>query len=378
MRVIKYIELFAGVGGFSAGIKRAGVPWRLVWFNQYEPGRKAQNAHRVMCEHFGVFRDLSGINTTNYDIRAVNKNNIPEHDLIVGGFPCQDYSVANANAAGISGKKGALFWQIIDTINAKRSQFLLLENVDRLLRSPKQQRGADFAVILSALHEAGYNVQWSVINAADYGEPQRRRRLYLFVYRNGLNIDRLFYDAFNAEQVKTKTFALNGIGAYDFFDRGVMVNGNIQTTKTKPLASSQKTLRSCLQADAPQRYYIKDVDRWRQKKAGKPAAMFTTKTGETYKYTEGALQFPDDIDAPARTILTGEGSLLRTSHVIQDPKTKQLRTLTPLECERLQAFDDNWTASAPETNRRFLMGNAVNVNIIKLVAISINDIIQGL
>lgn len=186
---LNYVELFAGVGGFSLGIKRAGVPWRLVWWNQYEPKRKGQTAADIFREHFDQRLDVDGNDTNNCDIYAVKKSKIPSFDLLVGGFPCQDYSVANANAKGLTGSKGALFWQIIETLETKRPRFILLENVDRLLRSPKPSRGSDWLAILRALDAAGYCVEWSVLNAAHYGEPQKRKRLYIFGYRKELKLN---------------------------------------------------------------------------------------------------------------------------------------------------------------------------------------------
>ena len=107
-------------------------------------------------------------------------------DMIVGGFPCQDYSVARSkkNELGIEGKKGVLFWEIIRATEVIRPKYLILENVDRLLKAPSNQRGRDFAIMLAAFNQLGYSVEWRVINAADYGRAQRRRRVFFFVFRN--------------------------------------------------------------------------------------------------------------------------------------------------------------------------------------------------
>ena len=108
---------------------------------------------------------------------------MPDHDLLVGGFPCQDYSVAHTGAQSIEGKKGVLWWSINDIIRAHHPRFILLENLDRLLKSPAKQRGRDFGIILRCLEDEGYLAEWRVINAAEYGNAQRRRRTFIFAVK---------------------------------------------------------------------------------------------------------------------------------------------------------------------------------------------------
>jgi len=173
MKSIKVAELFAGVGGFRIGLKRASDRFSVVWSNQWEPSTKRQAASEIYAARFG---DAGHCNA---DSSTVPVKNSPKHDLLAGGFPCQDYSVARTlkQAQGLAGKKGVLWWEIHRILQAHQPAFLLLENVDRLLKSPAGQRGRDFAVMLASLADLGYVVEWRVINAADYGMPQRRRRV---------------------------------------------------------------------------------------------------------------------------------------------------------------------------------------------------------
>ncbi len=173
---ITVVELFAGVGGFRIGLEAASSRYETVWANQWEPGRKSQHAYDCYVHHFG-----QSINHSNEDI-SVAKTQVPEHTLLVGGFPCQDYSVAATNAKGIQGKKGVLWWEINDILTQQRPSFVLLENVDRLIKSPAKQRGRDFGIILRCMTDLGYDVEWRVINAADYGFMQKRRRVFIFGY----------------------------------------------------------------------------------------------------------------------------------------------------------------------------------------------------
>lgn len=240
-------ELFAGVGGFRCGlnsIKKISdtdkkEKWDTVWFSQWEPGKAKQWAHDCYLNRFGQALDLTGEDTTNMDIAQVNKINIPDHNLLVGGFPCQDYSVARglSGEKGIEGKKGVLWWSIRDVIQAKKPAFVLLENVDRLLKSPSKQRGRDFGIILACLQEEGYSVEWRVINAAEYGAVQRRRRTFIFAYKNetkyAKNIcQKIQYDKENREA--NIPAAMRLIQQDGFFAKGFPVNKieekNIDTT----------------------------------------------------------------------------------------------------------------------------------------------------
>lgn len=175
-------ELFAGVGGFRVGLEKSDSNWETVWANQWEPGKKSQYAFECYVSHFG-----ENNNYINEDISNIDKKGIPNHNLLVGGFPCQDYSVARTGAKGMEGKKGVLWWQIRDILETKQPKFVLLENVDRLLKSPANQRGRDFGVILACFNDLGYSVEWRVINAAEYGFAQRRRRTFIFAYKNDTN-----------------------------------------------------------------------------------------------------------------------------------------------------------------------------------------------
>ena len=141
---IKVVELFAGVGGFRLGLDKKN--YDIVWSNQWEPSTKKQHASLVYEARFG--KD----NHSNEDINEVvmrNVEEVPDHDLLVGGFPCQDYSVATTlhNSKGLKGKKGVLWWAIHRILEKKKHKprYLLLETVDRLLKSPANQRGRDFA-----------------------------------------------------------------------------------------------------------------------------------------------------------------------------------------------------------------------------------------
>ena len=383
-------ELFAGVGGFRVGLEKSDSSWNTVWANQWEPGKKSQHAFDCYVKNFGENK-----NYINEDIASVNKETIPNHNLLVGGFPCQDYSVAHTGAEGIEGKKGVLWWQIRDVLETKQPKFVLLENVDRLLKSPANQRGRDFGVILACFNDLGYSVEWRVINAAEYGFAQRRRRTFIYAYKNYrpgksrakkaasilIALKKLenivFKDGFFVSEFKITNntngklydFKYNDIYdvsdnfKLDFKNAGIMRNNQIYTVDVIPQENKPTVLRKIIEdKEVDEKYYIGNkLEKWEYLKGAKDI-LRKAGTPHEYHFREGAIPFPDSLDKPARTMLTSESSLNRSTHVIEDPKTKLYRKLTPIETERINGFPDDWTNTGmPESFRYFCMGNALVV-----------------
>ena len=398
-------ELFAGVGGFRLGFERLNSGWETTWFSQWEPGARTQWAHDCYVSHFGESPDMNGELHTGEDIAEMKKENIPDHTLLVGGFPCQDYSVAHtlASSKGIEGKKGVLWWQIRDTIIAKKPPFCIFENVDRLLKSPAKQRGRDFGVILSCLAELGYSAEWRVVNAATYGAAQRRRRTFIFAYRNDTEYGKrqqsknaeeiIFTDGMMAQAFPvTKNGEINNAilptdivdvsdsFAFDFRPTGYMTGGKVYTVNIKEIEEEPILLGAILQKNVDESFYIKDEARmakWVYLKGAKKIPRVSA-TGHEYVFSEGPIAFPDPWDRPGRTMLTSESTLNRSTHVVSDPGTGNLRILTPIEAERLQGFDDDWTNTGmPQRMRFFCMGNALVVPMITRMGKVLDEIIKN-
>lgn len=405
------VELFAGVGGFRCGLNHVELKndkvvekgnWKCLWANQWEPATKSQEAYDCYVKRFG------SDNVSNVDIFEVDKHEIPDHTLLVGGFPCQDYSVAQtlSNSKGIEGKKGVLWWAIEQTLAIKQPPFVLLENVDRLLLSPAKQRGRDFGMILRSFYENGYDVQWRVINAGEYGLPQKRRRTYIFAYHKSTNYykkmqkiserDICFEKGIFAKQFPIKDgyekIVKNDISEYkdllevsdkfksEFYNTGVMINGGIYSVKTKPDYNLVYPLRNIREEEkVDDKYFLTDaqIEKFAYLKGAKRIPRLKP-NGEPYTYSEGAMPFPDNLDAPARTMLTSESGVSRTTHVIEDFKTKKLRLLTPKECERINGFPDDWTNTGMSDKKRyFMMGNALVVGVIERIGKEIENIIDN-
>jgi len=402
---IRVVELFAGVGGFRVGLERSSKLFKTVWNNQWEPSTKKQDASMVYQRRFGIEGH------SNLDINTVATDDIPECDLLVGGFPCQDYSVATTlkNSGGIMGKKGVLWWEIYRILNEcnHKPDILFLENVDRLLKSPAKQRGRDFAIILASLSDLGYAVEWRVINAADYGMPQRRRRTYIVGYHKNCNIFEemiakdlssandwllkygIIAKAFpvNEEVSKLREFGIEGdlmmvsdkfntgedaISAGPFLNTGIIVNRMVTTLETVPEYDGMRVNLGDILIDEDEvadEFFIKDEDlpKWKYQKGGKKEKRMSSE-GYEYTYSEGPMAFPDYLDRPSRTIITGEGgnSPSRFKHVVLTPSGRY-RRLTPVELERLNMFPDNHTfaAGVTDSRRAFLMGNALVTGIVE-------------
>jgi DNA (cytosine-5)-methyltransferase 1 len=399
-KTIRVVELFAGVGGFRIGLEAASDAYRTIWNNQWEPSTTRQDASLVYQARFG------SEGHSNVDINLVKTKDIPDHDLLVGGFPCQDYSVAStlSRSGGIEGKKGVLWWQIYRILDEKgenRPNYIFFENVDRLLGSPAKQRGRDFAIILASLSDLGYTVEWRVVNAADYGMPQRRRRTYIVGYREGTPAynevndlgNWVLYDGVMAKAFPSvqkdqsqSSFDIEGTikevsdnfnkGRKDspFGNAGVMRERHVLSFDVQAVyEGTTMTLGNNIidEEMVPEEFFIpeSEVSKWEYEKGAKKINR-TSKEGYDYVFSEGAMAFPDYLDRPSRTIITGEGgpSASRFKHVIKTGSGRY-RRLVPIELERLNMFPDNHTyhPEVSDGRRAFLMGNALVCGIVQAI-----------
>jgi DNA (cytosine-5)-methyltransferase 1 len=407
---IRVAELFAGIGGFRIGFESANKKlkqsdlFKVVWSNQWEPGEKAQHASRVYEHRFGPEGH------SNEDISTVDPGRIPKFDVLVGGFPCQDYSVAKPlnMSNGLEGKKGVLWWDIHRFVEKQKPKMAILENVDRLLVSPGNQRGRDFAIMLASLSDLGYAIEWRIINAAEYGFSQRRRRIFIIAHKKGtegyrrikassieaLTSSGLIAAAFpiTTDTLIADTFELTGEvweitenfnkgvgGKSPFLNAGICFNRKVTTQKTLPLYKGKvKTLGSVLvdESKVPDEYFItpSELKIWKQHKGAK-RIMRTKKNGIQYEYAEGAMSFPDSVEKPARTIITSEGGRTpsRFKHVVKTPSGRY-RRLLPVELEQLSGFPKRHTdlPGLTDARRAFFIGNALVTGIIDKFAVTIS------
>lgn len=386
-------ELFAGVGGFRVGLARSG--WKTVFSNQWEPSTKSQHASDVYVANFGADGH------SNVDIATVDR--IPKVDLLVGGFPCQDYSVAKSlNASkGLEGKKGVLWWEILRLVQGAKPKFIFLENVDRLLKSPSSQRGRDFAVMLKTLGDEGYLIEWRVVSASEYGFPQRRIRVFIVATRAGTKplspsehvlktgiLARALpllqspesaeeIDLSDSPDVISERFNVAGSKS-PFQNSGVYYQGTAWTFKVKAAYGGPKRVLGDIllgKEEIPGEYFVDSgrLKEWEFLKGAKTIERTHKGSGTKYNYAEGKMAFPDLLTNPSRTILTGEGGSTpsRFKHIIEVGKA--FRRLVPIELERLNGFPDNWTRHGAngqeisDARRAFFMGNALVVGLVARV-----------
>ena len=396
------IELFAGVGGFRLALERSN--WETVLANQWEPATTSQQAFDCYQRHFQGQGENTNIDVAELVSRIVEKKRkIPKADMIVGGFPCQDYSVAKSlnSAKGLEGKKGVLWWEIHSLAKLVKPKFVFLENVDRLLKSPSTQRGRDFAIMLRTLGDLGYLIEWRVINAAEAGFPQRRIRIYIVATKGGnlqtnapdavIRESGVFARAFPVKAIgKMKTITIDadpvsitenfgaGLKKSPFLGAGVYHNGVAYTSEVENLPpNSRATLGDILvpSNSVPAEFFVdsSSIGEWERLKGKKTITRIHKASGFEFKYSEGSMAFPDSTDKPSRTIVTGEGgtSPSRFKHIIET--NHRYRRLTPVELERLNGFPDDWTKFDVDGNqisdvkRAFFMGNALVVGVVEKI-----------
>lgn len=420
---LRVMELFAGVGGFHMGLEQVnqqrisqGLPpaFDVVWANQWEPASRAQTAAQVYEARWGlapVNRDLFEVLEDSQELARLDALS---PDVLVGGFPCQDFSVAKplSQSHGLEGAKGVLWWAIHRLLEIRQQagkpiQTVLLENVDRLLSSPGKCKGRDFGIILASLQALGYAVAWQVVNAADYGCAQRRRRVFILAthqsslqyqsWKQGLDeapMDWLtsgspMCHAFPAKpDGKLRHFTLAEVAANapeqsfsgpsaktPFLKSGVCIEGNVWTINVRAdfgwigqLLAGNDAAQTIGQVVAktmlvPDKYFIaqEELPKWRYVKGSKSEPR-VSKNGYAYEFSEGALPFPEPLDKPSRTVLTSEvgASASRTRHVVEHPDGR-LRRLIPEEVEELMGFPRGFTLlpGISDARRGFLMGNAL-------------------
>ena len=343
---MKYVDLFAGIGGFRYGIKRVYADrsekrgskadqeeykrQRLQpkegedfstesrWFSKRTTN---QSYKRPLCVYSNewdkyansVYRKHYG-ECDNRDIRTVKASEIPDHDLLCGGFPCQSFSVAGKRG-GFNDTRGTLFFEIARIAHEKQPRLLLLENVKGLLN---HDSGRTFATILFSLDELGYDAEWQVLNSKNFGVPQNRERVFIIGHLRGTS--------------RPQVFPLENSGGKDTRIIGQDVAYTIDANYHKGTNTLEKSRRSLVQLNQP-----------------------THSNDRVYG---------DDGIAP--TLNTMQGGR-------RQPKIKldaEIRRLTPVECERLQGFPDNWTAfdadgkPVSDTQRYKMCGNAVTTNVI--------------
>lgn len=318
MRKYKYFSLFTGIGGFEYGI---GPEHECVGFSEID-----KYAVQIYKKHYP--------NHKNYgDITKINEKELPDFDLLCGGFPCQSFSIAGKRA-GFNDTRGTLFFDIARILKEKRPRLLLLENVKGLL---SHDDGNTFKTIIATLTELGYDLQWQVLNSKNHGVPQNRERVFIVGHLRGTP--------------RPEVFPLEGSECKDFA-------GTIQRENKKTKVGTLRT--------------HKDGWGFREKKDG----LSPTIPARARAREDGSGQ-PVILQRPRGKNMGGVHSISPTvsANSFQDNNHAydgiRIRRLTPMECERLQGFPDNWTEGVSDTQRYKTLGNAVTTKVIRDICIKL-------
>ncbi len=330
---MNYFSMFSGIGGFELGIQRAydrlccekqeeGLQGVQQERNSPSPSSKVRHPQAIgyseinkyaiatYQKHFGGHKNYG--NAT-----KIKPEEIPDFDILVGGFPCQAFSIAGSRK-GFDDTRGTLFFDIARILKVKQPKMFLLENVKGLLN---HDGGNTFTKILQTIDELGYDAEWQVLNSKHFGVPQNRERVFIIGHLRGESFSQIFPITGNDQESNTKIG--KGVKAYD-----VLNNREV---------SEMGTLRAG-GSNTPSWFVAHNI------------------------YGGFKEDKPREFKEYSPTIRTPKGG----GHLPSLTNGIKIRRLTPTECERLQGFPDNWTLGS-DTQRYKQCGNAVTVNVIEAI-----------
>jgi len=322
---MRYLSLFSGIGGFELGIQNAlskterkqqgGTEVDSSMHGQKQLGAQCvgyseidKYAVQIYQKHFPEHHNYG-------DITKIKEDELPDFDLLVGGFPCQSFSIAGKRG-GFSDTRGTLFFDIARILKQKQPRLLLLENVKGLLSHDK---GATFLTIIRTLDELGYDLQWQVLNSKNFGVPQNRERVFIVGHLRGTSRPEVFPIA-------------NDGGSTDELPR------HVANTLTRRYEGAQAVGT-----------YIGEGKLDAQIKQIRGGSQ-----GNRVYEPRGGLSVTLASQAGGMGAKTG---LYSTGDM-------KIRRLTPTECARLQGFPDNWHEGVSDTQAYKCYGNAVTVNVV--------------
>jgi len=343
---MRYLSLFSGIGGFEVGIANANKRKRApvcVGFSEID-----RYATEIYSKHFPKHKNYG-------DITKIKAEDLPDFDLVVGGFPCQAFSIAGKRG-GFSDTRGTLFFDIARILSAKRPRLLLLENVKGLL---SHDEGRTFRTIITTLDELGYDCQWQVLNAKDFGVPQNRERIFIVGHLRGTRRPEVFpFGESSGDPVQGSGERKNAqalTGSYGDNGRGTHIE--VGTLRTHKDGQGFRKIKSGLSPTIPARA--------REDGSGQPV-IFMRETKDGFHMARNDKK-KSSIQGTHVTYPKGKAHALSTAH---KPMTKQLggvRRLTPIECERLMGFPDSWTEGVSDTQRYKCLGNGVVTKCVEAV-----------
>lgn len=369
---MKFIDLFAGIGGFRYGLQKVATEsdcgsdsesgasqhgqraFYCVWSNEWD-----KYASQIYKKHYGE--------CDTRDIRTVDTSEIPDHDLLCAGFPCQSFSIAGKRL-GFEDTRGTMFFEIARVIRDKRPRYFLLENVKGLL---SHDEGKTFQTILGVLSDLGYEYQWQVLNSKNFGVPQNRERIFIIGHLRETSRPEVFpigesysisHQTKYAEQAGRSRISSTIDARYGSLRNAgetyLHYIGGIKGKRDMWLKDNKQNSRNFSQG---QRVYSSDgiasTIAGNAGGLGGKTGLYAIPvlTPDRMEKRQNGRRFKNDGD-PAFTLTSQD------KHGVYDGLS--IRRLTPVECERLQGFPDNWTEGISDTQRYKCLGNAVTTLVI--------------
>ena len=394
--MIKIFSMFSGVGGFELGFQQANLQTQVVGFCEID-----KYASQILETKFKGIKNYG-------DATTIDETKLPNFDILVGGFPCQSFSMAGKRK-GFDEARGTLFFDVARILAHKKPRNFILENVKGLL---SHNKGKTFETILGILSDLGYIVEWELLNSKNYGVPQSRERMYIVGHLRGQSRPKVFSfregngvsetsrkkERERSSQVsstitsnyKRGTHAMGeqyilepkeltknlGQGQRVYSTNGASVSikalGGGQGGKTGLYKIPQATKQGYEWADLGDSVNLQNLkSKTRRGRVGKQIAQTLDTGNQQYTIVQATI-------TPSRKNKSQNGRRFKDNeepmftltqndvHGVMHNKT-QIRRLTPIECERLQGFPDNWTEGLSDTQRYKCMGNAVTTNVVEWV-----------
>lgn len=360
-----HLSLFSGIGGADLAFE-SGAGATTVGFSEIDP-----KASDLLGKHWPKTPNLG-------DIRGIDGKNFEGINIITGGFPCQDVSIAGRRA-GLAGERSGLFWEFVRIAKSARPEWIVLENVSGLLSSGGRR---DLGAIIGTLVELGYSVGWRVLNAQYFGVPQRRRRIFIVGYLGDIkrpgevlfeqgSLSRSFESGRKARKNSSgesgKSLETSGVtNALTVRYGGSGGIGDVNDAQGElliPVGTHQENLAGSLGAHISGGHRI-DLDN-----AG--AYVVRMREGKP-----GGGKGPLISEGTSLTLATGNDQTVFQPLIrgdIEKDITLAVRKLMPIECERLQGFPEGWTEGFTDTVRYRMLGNAICVPVMTWIAKRIAD-----
>jgi DNA (cytosine-5)-methyltransferase 1 len=358
--------MFTGIGGFEVGLTNSNLTYEMVGFSEVD-----KYAIQIYNKHFKGIKNYG-------DATAINETELPNFDLLVGGFPCQAFSMAGKRK-GFNDTRGTLFFDIARILSEKKPKYFILENVKGLLSHDK---GRTLQTIFGVLSDLGYEYQWEVLNSKNFGVPQNRERVYIVGHPRGTSRPKIFPIGESKEISDTSRESKRSESSQvsstitSNYKRGVYEMGEqyIVENKLKQIGNIDTKGHNSIWGRVYDTQGISATINAHGGGLGAKTGLYKVQVREATKKGYAVAEEGDSINLSVPNSNTRRGRVGKKiaqtidtgmqQHTLQD---SQIRRLTPRECERLQGFPDDWTEGISDTQRYKCLGNAVTTNVITAI-----------